>query len=42
MTRQHPESLGQAIQELKGLPPAAANAEAKKAEQQSKNEGKKK
>ena len=42
MTRQHPESLGQAIQELKGLPPAAANAEAKNAEQQSKNEGKKK
>jgi len=42
MTGPPPESLGQAIQELKGLSPAAANAEAKKAEQQAKNEGKKK
>jgi len=42
MTGPPSESLGQAIQELKGLSPAAANAEAKKAEQQAKNEGKKK
>jgi hypothetical protein len=42
MTGQHPESLGRAIQELKGLSPAAANGEVKKAEQQTKNEGKKK
>ena len=40
MTGQHPESLGRAIQELKGLSPAAANGEVKKAEQQTKNEGK--
>jgi len=40
MTGQHPESLGRAIQELKGLLPAAANGEVKKAEQQTKNEGK--
>ncbi|PYS08340.1 MAG: hypothetical protein DMG17_29155 [Acidobacteria bacterium] len=42
MTGPPSESLGQAIQELKGLSPAAANAEAKKAEQQAKNEGKRK
>src|SRR5438034_998559 len=35
MTGQHPESLGRAIQELKGLSPAAANGEVKKAEQRS-------
>ena len=40
MTGDHAESLGKAIQDLKGLPPAQANAEAKKAEQAAKNQGK--
>jgi len=42
ITGRHPGSLGQAIQELKGLSPTAANAEAKKAQQQAKSDGKKK
>jgi hypothetical protein len=41
MTGPHAESLGKAIQELKGLPASAANAEAKKAEQAAKSEAKK-
>jgi hypothetical protein len=40
MTGDHPESLGKAIQDLAGLPANQANAEAKKAEQAAKNQGK--
>jgi|SRR5262245_14428899 len=42
LTGPNAESLGKAIQDLKGLPASAANAEAKKAEQASKSETKKK
>jgi len=41
MTGPHAESLGKAIQEITGLPAAAANAEAKKAEKAAKSQGKK-
>jgi hypothetical protein len=40
MTGDHPESLGKAIQDLTGLPPDKANAEAKKAEAEAKHQSK--